>query len=365
MNCDDSGDCRGRKNTAAVVRFVMAALLLGGGLIGCGTDKVADTSTSTESLTEAALQVETKRGPLTARVDVSPKEPRLSDLLTVTLTVTAADNIEVTLPEFQSAFAELVVRDFQAPLPTVASNQRTQKQIYTLEPLVAGELVIPSFTLTYQDKETAPTATANNESGVGELMTDELRFNVETIVDADSLSLDALKPAAAPIALPKPVKPFPWLQWIVAAVSLLAAMTVWWIRSQRVRSQNLPSPTDVATLELDLLVSDESARTDLRNFYMHLTGIVRRYIEAVTGVHAAEQTTEEFLAEMQDKQLFSDTSKRRLQEFLEASDLIKFAGQTPNSEAVEDSIRAARQFIQLPPADERCEADSNPSVANH
>lgn len=342
------------------------ALLIPCGLIGCGQNQDSATA-ATASSNDDALRAKTERGPLTATVDVSPEKPRLSDLLTVTLTVTAPDNIEVKLPEFRSAFTELVVRDFQDPLPNVAANQRTLKQVYKLEPLVAGQLVIPSFTITYKDKDKdkETTVTANSEANVGELITDELKFNVETIVDVDSLSLDALKPAAAPIALPKPATPFPWLQWLVGAISIIAAATVWWLRSKRIRPEDLPSPNEVATRELNQLVSNQSARADLRTFYVQLTGIVRRYIEAVTDVNAAEQTTEEFLSEMQDKRLFSDSSNQRLQEFLEASDLIKFAGQTPDSEAVEDSIIAARQFIRLPPVGEVSLPESDATAANH
>lgn len=345
-----------RTDRITAIRFAVAVLLLSCPLVGCGFK--ADSTTPTAQVADDVLQVKTERGPLTATVSVSPKTPQLSDILVVTLTVTATDDIEVQLPQFQSAFDELVVRDFQDPLPTISTNQKTLKQIYKLEPLIAGELVIPAFTINYKDKLTTTKSVGDRDDGFAQLLTDELKFEVNTMVDAENLSLDAIKPAAAPIALPQPVAPFPLLQWLVAVASLLAAVTVWWIRSKKVRLEFLPCPGEIATKELDALVSDQTAREDLRNFYVQLTGIVRRYIEAVTGVQAAEQTTEEFLTEMQDKRLFSDSSNRRLQEFLETSDLIKFAGQTPEPKAVADSILAARQFIQLPSPNEARSAES-------
>lgn len=358
-----TGEHIARKTATASSGFAMAVLLLSCGLIGCGTN--TDSATSSPNTTDSnSIQVKAERGPLSAIVNVSPKEPRLSDLLTLTLTVTAASDIEVKLPEFQSAFEELIVRDFQDPLPTVAKNQTTLKQIYKLEPLAAGQLAIPAFTIRYKVKETDRQPAGDGDKDFSELKTDELKLRIETVVDIENLSLDAMKPAATPIALPKPVEPFPWLRWLVAAASILAVATVAWIRSQKVRPEDMPSPNEVATKELDLLVSDKSAREDLRNFYVQLTGIVRRYIEAVTGVQAAEQTTEEFLVEMQDKRLFSDSSNQRLQDFLETSDLIKFAGQTPDSQAVADSILAARQFIQLPPINEASTTQSGVPSSN-
>lgn len=363
MNVESNCAWKDRKNRATVAKLIVAFCVLISALIGCG--KTSDTSKpAAKPVADDAVQVTTERGPLAATVEVTPKKPRLSDILTVTLTVTAATQIEVKMPEFQSAFDEFVVRDFQDPLPVTSSNQRTLKQIYQLEPRTAGELKIPAFTINYSGRATDKKLSANNDDDFDQLVTEELEFTVATIIDESSLSLDLLKPAAAPIALPEPVKPFPWLQWLVAIASLLAGVAVWWIRSKRIRPEDRPSPNEIANQELDQLVSDKSARVDLRTFYVQLTGIVRRYIEAVTGVNAAEQTTEEFLSEMQDKRLFSDSSNQRLQQFLEASDLIKFAGQTPDSEAVESSIQAARQFIQLPPVDEAITADANGSTSS-
>lgn len=330
-------------------------------LTGCGASNTASDPTSDDAADNISQKVQTTRGPLSATVVVNPEEPRLSDLLTVTLTVAAKPNIEIKLPEFRSAFPDLLVRDFQDPLPEISADQKMLVQIYKLEPMVAGELVIPSFTIRYRDEQTSSTEddepeNEESEAWPGELVTDELTFTVATMVNTDNLSLDAIKPLAAPIALPEPVTPFPLLQWLVGIVSVVVAIVVGWIWLKKRDVEDRLSASEIAASELNNLVANQAAREDVSTFYVQLTAIVRRYIEAVTGVKAAEQTTEEFLREMQDRRLFSSTSKQRLQEFLEASDLIKFAGQTPDSESIEDSIQAARQFIQLPPDDEQIDS---------
>lgn len=328
-------------------------------MVGCG-ESATETQTSSEvATTKSGQQVQADRGPLSATVVVAPEDPKLSDILTVTLTVTAPDNIQLKLPEFQSAFPDLVVRDFRDPLPQVSSGQKTWVQEYELEPMVAGKLTIPSFSIAYRSEEESAAAD-ESDAYSGELVTEEFSVTVTTVVDSDSLSLDALKPPAEPLVLPAPDEPFPLLRWLVGAASLLVGAIVWWIRRKKRSVESQPSASEVAASELDGLLADQTAREDVSSFYVRLTGIVRRYIEAVTGVNAAEQTTEEFLLEMQERRLFSNSSKQRLQEFLEASDLIKFAGQTPDSESMEDSIRAARQFIQLPPGD--IQNDSAPRV---
>ena len=84
---------------------------------------------------------------------------------------------------------------------------------------------------------------------------------------------------------------------------------------------------------------------DVKLFYVELTAIVRRYIERTTGVHAPEQTTQEFLQEISRRKDFPAEQSRRLRSFLEAADLVKFAAYQPRDEDVEESFRRASAFV--------------------
>ena len=78
-----------------------------------------------------------------------------------------------------------------------------------------------------------------------------------------------------------------------------------------------------------LLAENLPARGLVKEFYLRLTGIVRQYVEDTTGIRAPEQTTEEFLRDMRSRAAFPPERSVRLAEFLEAADLIKYAGQQP------------------------------------
>ena len=81
-------------------------------------------------------------------------------------------------------------------------------------------------------------------------------------------------------------------------------------------------------------------------FYLELTAIVCRYVEATTGIHAVEETTEEFLQEMARHPDFSDERRATMQRFLEASDIVKFAAQVPSLTEVDGAVAAARAFCR-------------------
>ncbi len=78
-----------------------------------------------------------------------------------------------------------------------------------------------------------------------------------------------------------------------------------------------------------MLAENLPARGLVKEFYLRLTGIVRQYVEDTTGIRAPEQTTEEFLRDMRSRAVFPPERSARLAEFLEAADLVKYAGQQP------------------------------------
>jgi hypothetical protein len=77
---------------------------------------------------------------------------------------------------------------------------------------------------------------------------------------------------------------------------------------------------------------------------------VRRYIERTTGIHAPEQTTEEFLHDMRARKVFPDERSAQLANFLEAADMVKYAAMQPGQRQIEEAIARAQEFVGLPSA---------------
>ena len=118
-------------------------------------------------------------------------------------------------------------------------------------------------------------------------------------------------------------------------------------RRRRNEVEKQLTPRELADRELEELWRDKAIREDVKVFYVRLTAIVRNYIEGTTGVHAPEQTTEEFLREIGAGERFSHEERQRLKEFLESADLVKFARYRPQSSDVDDSYHRARRFVGL------------------
>ena len=185
---------------------------------------------------------------------------------------------------------------------------------------------------------------------------ESLSVEVTTMLGDEIPSLADLQPAAGPVALPARAR-FTMGWWLAGIAAVLAAGFVSWRRRKRAApSEPAMSPHELAWLEMEQLVERGWAETDVKQFYVELTGVVRRFIERSTGVHAPEQTTEEFLREIVDGAVFDSEDQGRLRDFLESADLVKFAAFQPAASDIEASFARAKEFIRLEPATEEVAA---------
>jgi hypothetical protein len=108
-----------------------------------------------------------------------------------------------------------------------------------------------------------------------------------------------------------------------------------------------PRPADQVALEAieQLLQSNLLEQGAYKQFYIEISEIIRRYIEARYFVQALEETSFEILQDMKNQDLPADLYQL-LDEFLNLSDLVKFAKYIPDQQENEQIIRQARRFIE-------------------
>ena len=97
------------------------------------------------------------------------------------------------------------------------------------------------------------------------------------------------------------------------------------------------TPRERALRELEaLLARGLPGRDRFKDYYVELTMVVRRYVERRYAIRAPKLTTEEFLSAARGNPAFPGPSVAPLGAFLEAADLVKFAGAdaTPASASV-------------------------------
>ncbi len=332
--------CRSGGRTAAIVAAMSGMVLFA----GCGLMRKDNGASSPPS--GKAIERTAEKGPVKLFVRVWPREPRLSDLVEMDVRVEAKPDVEIKPPAFGQAVGDFLIRDY-SERPPEAGAGNVRRFHYQLEPAHAGKHLIRSVSIEFVDKR--PSSERRGEPALIE--TDPLEVNVTSELAGAAPSLANLEPMLPPQPVPQAAA----IGWLVAAgaAALLAVLVVVGLR-RRKRPPIEPrrqTPEEIAHAALALLLAENlPARGLFKIFYLRLTGIVRQYVEDTTGIRAPEQTTEEFLRDMRSRAAFPPERSVRLAEFLEAADLVKYAGQQPEQGQIDLAITRAHEFVNLNPS---------------
>lgn len=335
---------------------------------GCGTGSLQQ-NTGAPVEDGAALERTTEKGPVKLTLWISPKEPRLSDLIEMDIDVFAESDVEIKAPEFGRAVGDFLVRDYSdrsSALALESSNGRNQSATpskpsstdgasgavqgtarrfhYQLEPVNTGRHLIRSIGIEFVDRR------ANSEAkGQTSLIESEpVELNITSELGDQVPDLANLEPMVPP----QPIADSSSWYWMGLGIvgAIAAGLLLWRWKSRRSRQPEPRrlSPEEIAHAALATLLAENLPEQGLfKEFYLRLTGIVRQYIEGTTGLRAPEQTTEEFLRAIRSREVFTVDRSNRLIEFLEAADMVKYAGQTPAADQIAVSIMRAREFVDM------------------
>ena len=320
--------------TAAIISLFLFAA-------GC-TQKSENAQPSSPQKNPAYSAVE--RGPVRVTAEVQPAKAQLSDEPVLTLTIEYEQGVQIEKPPFGASMGSFLVRDFHEPLTKTRNGREIIQQVYTLEPMQTGKLLIDPISVTFTDLR------PNGDEKTHTLQTEALAVEITSMVGDSVPSLANLHPSAGPVDLPTYGS---ILGWSIVIICIALAITGWLTRRhfklKQVAAAVVLSPEELAQVELEKLARSGLAETDVVQFYVELTAVVRRYIERTTGIRAPEQTTEEFLREISQANTFNRDTNERLRNFLESADLVKFAAFRPRHEDVEESFSRAKIFIGLKP----------------
>lgn len=312
---------------AATRLIILCAALL---LCACGEEeKKADAP---------APVVREVRGKESAlRLSLSAKEIRVSQPLDVTLTAVYPEKGQCDLPEFKDKLGEFTVRSCKVADPILAADGKTVTRALhlRLDPFLPGDYVLPALSVRILN------ATGQEEK----LVTAEEKIAVLPVIPAGEKT-PALRDIASVLAIPAERTP-----WLIGGglLALAALIALFLLLRRRKGTAALPAPLpphEEALRALKaLLAQDLLARGQYKEYYLGLSGILRRYIEARFGLAAPERTTEEFLDTLRDAPSFAEDHKLLLRDFLKYCDLVKFARHTPGHDEAAQAAQSCRNFV--------------------
>jgi len=267
---------------------------------------------------------------------VSPEVIAIGDLVTLRLEIPHAADRSPVVPE-PGEVSNVVVRSRDSRWISRDGTNGVTRFVYELTAFEPGVYVFPP----------SDPLLAGPGGGTTTVAVPRATLTVESVLTNQAAGpADFSEPARWDPALPR----WPFMLVAVALLAALAGLAVARLlrRPSGRESGPPPPPPHVAALDAlnALLREGWHERGEAEPFYVRISGIVRTYLEGRFGLRAPEQTTEEFLRGAAEAKELKDAERAELREFLQVSDLVKFARHRPGRDEMRDAARAARQFVE-------------------
>jgi hypothetical protein len=281
--------------------------------------------------------------PVIASVTIEPSTATVGDRLTYRIAVDHDPATTVDAPGFDAVFPGLELVDVPPPRADDRGDTERTTFTYTLTSFQTGEITIPPQTITY-----------GGAAGDGALRTAPITVTITSVLAPGDTGLRPLKPQLdLPDAAPPPIVP---ALFVAAFAALTALGYVLVARAIAIRPLPLPSARlrpqaerpahETARAELDALVAERLADSDVAAYYACLAAIVRRYLSERFAFPAYAMTRTEIERAMTSAGI--DRWPARLTANLfEQCDAAQFAGFTPARERRTADLTAAREIITL------------------
>lgn len=327
--------------------FTIMALCLG---LGAITAAVAATPES-----RPAPRVEKMTsGDVELILTADPAQVHLDRDILLSIKTVAPSNLAIRLPPIDNRLAGFTLSGAFDREPTFRDGKITHEHCFRLTPLVTAEYRLAPMAVTYTDKHRPGTP----ESWFA---TPAMVFEVAPVGNEHPGS--SIRDIRGPIWIYPAFKTI--AGWMAVLVLITAGAWALYRLSRRIhRAIQLKrmSPRERALEELaGLMARNLISKNQVKEFFLELTLIVRRYIERAHRIRAPEQTTEEFLLAATRNPQFRPEVLGKLRTFLQTADLVKFAEYRPDAPSVDLALGTARDYVET---DERITGGALPTAGH-
>jgi hypothetical protein len=264
----------------------------------------------------------------------------IGDRIKYSVSIDHIEGMRVEKPGAGVNLGQFEIKNYNVQPPYSQDGRVYIKYEYEISVFDTGKFTIPPFPVAY-----FPTDSTKDYKIIE---ASPINIYVESVLQADSKELKDVKP---PIDIP-----YDWIftiSLVIIGVALLAAIffAYRFYRSKKESGYLFKAPEpkrpahELALEALDaLLLKDLPANGEIKQYYIELSEIVRKYIEGRFFIPALEETSSEILIEISNQELTKELYDL-LTDLFSLSDMVKFAKQIPGDKEHEQSANAARKFI--------------------
>ncbi|QOJ13577.1 MAG: hypothetical protein HRU75_02495 [Planctomycetia bacterium] len=278
----------------------------------------------------AALVTHHRLGELSIEMRVGPTEPRVGDVIRVTLAAPQSDHAEVEFPSDVPGLAR--------PPVVISAHER----VYEFDAIESGEMVLPAMVLRSRPRfaeAVGPHSELRLEGPV-------LRIrSVLSETDAPD------RPREIIGVRPAPLRPLTVGEWSLIAGGTVLAVSGLWLTALLIRRARrrppAPLPPDVIALRAlsALAPGGRWEESRLREAHGRIAAILREFLQRRFSIGAADMTTNELLAQAESRAAEHGFDAGVVRLILTACDAVKYAAGAPDPRATEELMSVLRAFV--------------------
>jgi hypothetical protein len=323
---------RGRKKL-----FILTMLLCAFLFASCKNDSTGDKPVDKKP---EKIHETIERGPAKVTLEADKKEITIAEQVNLAITIDIDEEYEIELPSFGDKLEQFGIVDYHTAQPELKGDKRKIiRRTYILEPFLSGDYPVKPMKIIFFKK---------GDKEKHSIETPEITIRVNSLLPEDVKDLK-LHDIIPPLSYPRSYMVWIW-GGIGSAMLILMAGGIYFYRKRYMRVDAIEirlKAHEIAYNDLKALVEENLIdKGEIKEFYLRLSSIIRRYIENRFGLRAPEQTTEEFLKGLESAQGFPDQFKPLLNNFLRHCDLVKFARFEPETKDIQGSFDSCKAFIQ-------------------
>lgn len=282
-----------------------------------------------------------EKGPVSVELSIASDRVQAGSPFDVRIRIEAERGVSIAIPKIEGILGDFeVVEQTSKPFDCDVNHDCTE-YVLSLRGYLSGEAEIPGLVVGFADPR--PKMDGSNDVYQDTIQLESIPITVE-----ESLA-DVKGPASLPI--PWSMQLLWWGLGALAALAIVGLFVHWYRKRPKPISMAAPIPQlsayDWAKRELQLLVAEDlMAKGRVQEFYYRINGLLRQYIERRFGLSAGEQTSEEFVRDIQSADLFDARQRETLCAFVASCDPVKYAKQQPTPDDVEWVLAAATDVIE-------------------
>ncbi len=279
-------------------------------------------------------------GKISLEAKVDKNKIKIGDLIQYSIIVARDENINIEMPDLGANLGAFEIRDYNDLDPEKQNGEIVQRREYTISTYDVGDYEIPPVTVRYS---------VGKDTAWKELTTETIKITVESLKPSEAGDIRDVKP---PLEIERN-----WMRIIrfMAAgliIVLIVILIFVYFKRRKEGKSLLPHrekpkrpPHEIALEELEQLLQQQLLeKGEIKQFYILISEIIRRYVEGRFFIVAIEMTTSQLIDTMIEAEVEKE-DVQLVEDFLMQCDLVKFAKYMPTSEEHQKVIDQAFEIV--------------------